>query len=130
MRVNRKIIAGSLVLLTGVGLAGCQKPAGKWSLASVEPTALQRDVEFHNLTLQEDGTFYAEAMEGGRIQSVSGTYAYDNGVLILTAHDGETHAYDARIRGANKMYLASFEDGRKVKMKYERRERTRAVGND
>ena len=69
-------------------------------------------------------------MEAGRIQSVSGTYAYDDGTLILTAHDGESHAYDARLRGANKMYLTSFEDGQRVKMKYDRRERVRVVRDD
>jgi hypothetical protein len=111
-----------------LSIAGCHEPAGKWSLASVEPTAAQRDVEFHSLTLQKDGTFYAEAREGAGIESVSGTYYMDNGVLVLTEHDGEVHGYDARFRdGGKELHLANFQDGQKVKLKYDLRERARVV---
>jgi len=100
-------------------VAGCSMP-GKWSLAKVEPTAGTRNAEFHSLTLQKDGTFYAEANEPGGIKTTSGTYTYKHGILDLLAHDGERHTYDATFVNNNDLRLATTWQGQKLKMKYER----------
>ncbi len=99
--------------------AGCSIP-GKWTLAEVDPTAATRDTEFHSLTLQKDGTFYAEAKEPGGIKTTSGTYTYEHGVLDLKAHDGERHTYDARMLNINDLRLATRWQGKKLKLKYDR----------
>ena len=111
---------GTIILLaTFVSLAGCSIP-GKWTLAEVDPTAATRDTEFHSLTLQKDGTFYAEAKEPGGIKTTSGTYTYKHGVLDLVAHDGERHTYDAQMLNNNDLRLATTWQGKKLKLKYDR----------
>jgi hypothetical protein len=106
-----------LVLLSGCGVAG------KWSLAAVDPTAARRDVEYHELTLQKDGTFYGEAKEVG-IETTSGVYTYKRGVLDLTAQDGERHIYDARLGfGGNTLHLSEASSNGVMKLKYDRLEK-------
>ena len=111
----------SFSLIAGfTSLAGCGVQ-GKWTLADVEPTAATRDVQYHNLTLQKDGSFYAEAKEAS-IDSTSGTYTYEDGVLCLKEQDGERHTYDAKLVSATDMRLESFWQGQKLKLKYKRQE--------
>lgn len=100
-------------------LSGCSIP-GKWTLAEVDPTAATRHTEFHSLTLQKDGTFYAEAKEPGGIKTTSGTYTFKHGVLDLLAHDGERHTYDAQMLNNNDLRLATTWQGKKLKLKYDR----------
>lgn len=109
------------LMLGGCFAVGCSMP-GKWSLAKVEPTAATRDAEFHSLTLQKDGTFYAEANEPGGIKTTSGTYTYEHGVLDLIAHDGERHTYDATFRSNDDLRLARMWQGRRVELKYDRQD--------
>jgi hypothetical protein len=113
---------GTLVVSTIALTSGCASIQGKWDLATVEPTAAQRDVEFRSLRLEKDGTFFAEATEGTGIRTTSGTYSYDNGVLHLKAHDGEAQTYDAELEGTGEVLrLANFWQGRRLNLKYERR---------
>ncbi len=104
------------VLALGV-LAGCGIN-GKWSLAQVDPTAARRDVKYESLSLQKDGTFYAEA-KGDVAKSTSGTYTYEDSTLTLVSHTGEVDTYDADLNG-NELYLTSFWNGQKLKTTYER----------
>lgn len=108
-----------LALLAAMVLSGCTV-VGKWSLASVDPEAARRDFEYTSLTLQKDGTFYAEEEENG-IKTTSGTYSYGDGVLSLSAHDGERHTYDAHIRG-DRLHLEEVWKGQKLKAEFERKE--------
>jgi hypothetical protein len=106
----------ALLVMTGCGING------KWSLSTVSPTAARRDFEFQSLTLQRDGTFYAEALEpGGEIGTRSGTYTYKDGTLQLVAHDGESYTYDAKLRGANDLELKRGWDGRTLEAELVRR---------
>jgi len=97
-------------VLAGLGcliaVPGCADISGKWSLAKVDPTAARRDFEYEVLTLQPDGTFYAEAREQG-IESTSGTYSFGGGHLALKEHDGERQVYRARFEeGGRELHLA------------------------
>ncbi len=106
-----------------LGLSGCGV-TGTWSLATVDPIAATRDVEFHTLRMEQDGSFYAESKEEreGGIASTSGVYTFDDGVLHLKEHDGERHTYDARLENsAQELCLERTWNGRKLKMKYDRR---------
>jgi hypothetical protein len=76
-------------------LSGCAV-TGKWDLAAVEPTAARRDFKYEVLTLQKDGTFYAEAREPVTM-TTSGTYRFEKGVLSLAEHNGARHTYDAQL---------------------------------
>jgi hypothetical protein len=136
-------IAGPLLLcvLAPLVAGGCSNVAGHWSLTEVSPTAAQRDVEFRTLTLHDDGSFYAEAVEGkraviiteedaviakskeGPIRTVSGTYTFDeeSKTLTLVRHDGERATYDAQLkRGGKELQLLTFWEGQKLKLIYER----------
>jgi hypothetical protein len=103
---KRRWSAAALGLGTLIALPGCADIAGKWSLAEVEPTAARRDFEYEVLTLQPDGTFYAEAREIGT-ESTSGTYTFGGGHLSLKEHDGERQVYRARFENAGReLHLA------------------------
>ena len=117
--MNRHLL-GVNVIVCGMLLTGCSVK-GKWHLASVEPSAATRDVQYHDLTLQNDGSFYAEADEAS-IGTTSGTYTYKDGVLCLNEHDGERHTYDAKLVSATDMQLETFWEGEKLKLKYKRQE--------
>lgn len=109
--------AGAVVLLA----AGCGV-AGEWELSQVDPTAARRDVDFQALTLQDDGTFYAEAMGPDGIRTISGTYTYDGGVLALTEHSGLQHAYDVELAdGGDQMRIHHLRrDGQVVRATFVR----------
>lgn len=113
----------TIAMIGGIALtSGCAGVQGKWDLATVEPTAAQRDVEFRSLRLDKDGTFFAEANEGEAIRTTSGTYSFRDGVLYLKEHDGETATYDASLSNAGEeLHLANYWQGRRLKLKYERR---------
>jgi len=105
-------------------LAGCSSVVGQWSLKEVEPTAAQRDVQYRTLTLQKNGTFYAEANEG-EIKTVSGTYDYNakTDTITFREHDREQNTYDAQLKdGGQELQLLSFWEGRKLKAIYEKEE--------
>lgn len=95
---------------------------GKWSVASIDPTAARRDFDFQSLTLQEDGTFYIEANEAYGIEASSGVYSFEDGVLHLKEHDGESHTYNAELtHGGKKLRLQEFWEGQKLIAVLERR---------
>lgn len=83
--------------------AGCSVN-GKWSLATVEPTAARRDFPYEVLTLQRDGSFYAEAREP-HTTTTSGTYRYQDGVLTLQEQDGELNTFTAKMVSADELRL-------------------------
>lgn len=113
----RKVRFGISLLFCVVGLTGCSIQ-GKWSLAEVEPTAARREAQYEVLTLQKDGSFYAEAKERG-VQTTSGTYSFENDTLTLREHDGEQNAYPAKLSG-DELRLEHIWQGQKVEMRYER----------
>lgn len=100
-------------------LAGCSIH-GKWSLASVEPSAARRDFQYEVLTLEKDGSFYAEAREPAT-KTTSGTYRYDDGVLWLREHDGEEHSYEAEVAGECLKLKQPWKD-RQLVARFERKE--------
>lgn len=114
---NRRVIASMLGGLL-LGMTGCGVQ-GKWSLSSVEPSAARRDFKYEVLTLEKDGSFYAEAREGGTKTS-SGTYRYEHGVLSLREHDGDEHAYDASV-GCCKMKLKQSWQDRQLVAEFEKK---------
>lgn len=119
--MNRKLkiaLAGLAMVVTGCSLEG------KWSLAEVEPTAARRDFEFESLTLQDDGTFYAESRGANGIETSSGTYTHENNTLNLRAHSGEQHTYNTKFITATRLQLQGFWDGRKVYAEFDRKEKT------
>jgi len=108
------VLCGLFLPLAGCGIQG------KWALSDVDPTAATRDFEFANLTLQKDGSFYAEEIREGRgIRTSSGTYDFDRGVLRLKSHDGKLVAYDAAVQG-NELELERFWQGQKIKATFTR----------
>jgi hypothetical protein len=111
----RKAVLGSAMFLAV--FTGCAIE-GKWSLAAVEPSAARRDFQYETLTLEDDGSFYAEARER-ETQTTSGTYRYENGVLALREHDGEEHAYDAELT-ADKLKLKQPWQDRQLVAKFDR----------
>lgn len=118
MNVKRMIAAVIPLAL----LAGCASMEGKWSLAKVDPTAARRDFAFESITLQDDGTFYAETEELGKAESVSGTWTLKRGVLCLREHDGERHTYDAELEsGGKQLRLVRHWDGRRLTALLEKR---------
>jgi hypothetical protein len=103
MQAKRLITA----LLPLTLLSGCAKMEGTWSLAEVDPTAARRDFEYESLTLQEDGTFYAEARKLGNLESVSGTWRVQDGVLSLKEHSGTRHTYTTELDPGGKRLTLS-----------------------
>lgn len=110
------MIYGLAVMLAA--LTGCSVH-GKWSLADVEPSAARRDFQYEVLTLQPDGSFYAEAREGAT-RTASGTYRYEDGVLSLREHDGEEHAYEAEV-GSDRMKLSQTWQDRRLVARFDRK---------
>jgi len=118
---------GALGLAGLVALPGCADISGKWSLATVEPTAARRDFEYEVLTLQPDGTFYAEAREIGT-ESTSGTYTFGGGRLALKEHDGERQVFRARFDdGGRELRLARDWEDSELEAVMLKTERIRAV---
>lgn len=110
-----------LVTTALLASTGCSV-AGKWSLASVDPSAARRDFPFEVLTLEEDGSFYAEAREAGKTRSTSGTYRYENEVLTLKEHDGEVNTFRAEMPNNNELHLERSWQDRVVIGRMERKE--------
>ncbi len=109
------------LLLPLAFLTGCANMEGKWSLAKVDPTAARSDFAFEALTLQEDGTFYGEARQMGRTDTVSGTWSLDDKVLTLNEESGERHTYDARLaNGGNELKLVRHWEGRRLTAVFEK----------
>lgn len=106
-------------IVTGLALfamAGCSIE-GKWNVTEVTPTAAVRDFDFSVITLQEDGTYYAERNIDG-IRTTSGTFRFDGKLLLLNEHNGETLSFDARLSG----------DGRTIRLeKFWRDQKMKAV---
>jgi len=110
------VLISAAVVVTGCGVNG------KWELSTVDPTAARRDFEFQSLTLQSDGSFYAESSEAGeKIRTTSGTYTYQKGTLRLVEHDGEAHSYDA-VRQGDELVLKQHWHGQPIKAKFVRKE--------
>lgn len=112
--VKLACLSAVLVVLTGCSVQG------NWSLASVEPSAARRDFEYETLTLQKDGSFYAEGRERGT-RTTSGTYRYEKGVLALREHDGEEHAYEADV-APDKMKLKQTWQDRQLVAHFDRKQ--------
>ncbi len=108
----------SLVALGPLLMAGCAI-TGKWSLATVEPEAARRDFDFGSLTLQKDGSFYAESQKPG-IRTTSGTYTFKDRTLALMPHEGPRLIYNAVLPDANHLRLEKLYDGKKVRTEFTR----------
>jgi hypothetical protein len=88
-----------------ISTTGCSVQ-GKWQLETVEPSAARRDFQYEVLTLEKDGSFYAEAREIAKdTRTTSGTYRYEDGVLALREHDGEERTYRAECPSAKRLKL-------------------------
>lgn len=115
--MSRFVLAPLCLVLAA---AGCSVE-GKWSVAEVDPTAARRDFPFESLTLQDDGTFYAEAKTGAGVETMSGQYSHDNKTLTLRPHDKDPIAYDTRFLTADRIELSGHWEGRKLVAEMERR---------
>lgn len=135
-RTFSTLMALLLVLMMGCSIRG------KWSLASIEPEAARRDFEYSSLTLQKDGSFYAESqtpvVSKAQVQvrgdgslyagsekkqgvlTSSGTYRFRDDTLTLIPHDGRPVTYAATFKDANHLRLEKFWRGQKVKTVFER----------
>ncbi len=115
--LQRHIFLATIALATA---AGCTVE-GKWNLTEVEPTAAVRDIEFAVITLQKDGTYYAERNENG-IHTTSGTYRFDGKLLVLNEHGGETMTFDAELAGDGRtLRLSKFWKDQKVRAEFEKK---------
>lgn len=112
--------AGKWIVVAGMAAvsAGCSVK-GKWSLAEVDPEAARRDFEYASLTLQDDGSFYAESQKPG-IHTTSGTYVYKNNVLTLTPHEGPQMSYDASMPDNDHLKLKKLWEGQKLVTTFKR----------
>lgn len=109
------------LVLTLTTLAGCAI-TGKWGLTDVDPTAARRDFAYQTLTLQQDGTFYADSTNAaGDIETTSGTYTFEQHTLRLQPHHGANRAYKARFVNANTLELKKRGDERTITATFERK---------
>lgn len=136
----RRLVWSVLFLSLSV-FSGCSTVAGKWTLVTVEPEAARREIEYASLTLQKDGSFYAEAQndvpgtdvvvvtkdttvvtetDKPGIQSTSGTYEFKDNTLALRPHEGKVVAYDAKLDGGSQLKLEKFYGAQKVKCTFKR----------
>lgn len=109
-------------IVTGLAavLCGCTVH-GKWNMKEIQPTAAVRDFDFSVITLQEDGTYYAERNDGG-IRTTSGTYRFDGRLLVLDEHNGETLTFDASLSGdGRRLVVQKFWRDQKVKAVFARK---------
>lgn len=108
------------VLVASSLLAGCGIE-GKWALRDVDPTAARRDVPYQSFTFQDDGTYYAEALEAdGRVGSQSGVYTYKDGALTLRPHEAAARTFPADLAGDELKIRQPWRD-REVKATFERK---------
>lgn len=114
--MHRLSSATNLTMVIAI-LSGCSV-RGRWDLAQTD----RGNAEFRSLRLDKDGTFLAEG--GGspdRIEPASGTYSYENGVLILDSRDGEHHSYDADLENSGRdLKLKRFSEGKELELMYRR----------
>lgn len=87
-------------LAIGVALPGTASGCvcGEWSLSAVEPSAVRRDFRYDVLTLEQDGSFYAETRQP-EPKTTSGTYRMEQGMLSLSEHDGRHYTCNAEVSG-------------------------------
>jgi hypothetical protein len=116
--MRRAIVCTTLIAL--IAATGCSV-AGKWSLRSVDPSAARRDFPYETLTLERDGSFYAEAKEPVP-RTASGTYRYENGVLALSERGGERNSFQAKMPSNSELRLERPWKDRVVIAQFERRE--------
>ena len=104
-----------LVPLALLAVAGCGVQ-GKWTLESVEPETARDIVTFAKFTLNKDGTFTAEATEGGETVAASGTYEFADNKLTFTMEDGRKRTYDTDLKcPGNTLHIKSAtKDGEEV----------------
>lgn len=107
------LFAAALALTTG-----CVH--GHWELTNVRPDAGRGDVDFQTLTLQRDGSYFAQTNDTA--EPVSGTYTYDHGILDLQDTRGERNTYEAKVVG-RELRLQRLWEGQRLVMVYERRGR-------
>lgn len=101
--------------------AGCSM-VGKWSLTNVEPSAARRDFQYEVLTLEKDGSFYAEAKEP-TTRTTSGTYSHKDKMLTLAEHNGDKHTYEAELlESGNKLRLKEIWKDRQLVADFDRKQ--------
>ena len=108
-------------MLFGLTLTTGCSVAGKWSLTTVEPEAARRDFQYASLTLQKDGSFYAESQKEG-VRTMSGTYVYKDSTLTLKPHAGQGApvAYAANMPDADHLRLEETQGGEKITTTFKR----------
>lgn len=113
-----KRIRIALACCTLMAALGCGVE-GKWSLSSVDPSVARKDFPYEVLTLQKDGSFYAESREGGA-RTASGTYRYEHNVLSFHEKSGALKTYDAKKDGNDKLKLEQPWQDRKLVATFQR----------
>ena len=110
-----RLVVGIVLLSAATGCV-----CGKWSLSSVEPSAARRDFRYDVLTLEQDGSFYAETRQP-EPKTTSGTYRMEQGTLSLSEHDGRQYTYNAEVSG-NMLKLKQPWKDRELVASFERKQ--------
>ena len=117
-----KVMIWTAVVLHGIVLAGCTAP-GKWSLAEVDPSAFRAQFSPHVLTLQKDGTYYAERPTGG---TETGHWEWNGpitgGLLVLGGRSGESESYNASMPDNDTLILKTDIAGEPATARFKRKQ--------
>lgn len=96
-------------------VTGCADHTGKWVLDTIDPPDARGQYQFANITLNKDGTYWAEREVGGKMEKNTGTYTFENGTLAFKNAAGKTITYDAQMMDMNnKMKVMAETHGKKV----------------
>jgi hypothetical protein len=109
-------------VLTTFLLGGCSV-VGKWSLETLDPSAMRPDYRPHVLTIQKDHTYYADSPD---LDVAAGTWQWTgpitSGALVLEPRVGEAETYKAQMRDNYTLVLQGDVNGEPVRATYKRKE--------
>lgn len=104
------LLSVAMLVLTGCGVTG------DWTLHTITPEEARQHYELASVTLNDDGTYTANATRAGREVTSTGTYTFENGKLSFSSDAGKTRTYDARlILCGCKMVVKTTVEGEEVK---------------
>ena len=117
-----KAMIWTAVVLQGIVLTGCSAQ-GKWSLAEVDPSAFRAQFSPHVLTLQKDGTYYAERPTG---VTETGHWEWNGpitgGLLVLGGRAGESESYNASMPDNDTLILKTDIYGEPATARFKRKQ--------
>ncbi len=111
-----------LPLMSMVALCYSCTATGKWTLQTTDPSAVRADFCPHTLTLQEDGTFYADTNKQLRTGVWSWNGSMADGLLVLDERGGGSDSFKASIPNNQTLVLQTDLEGRAVTGTYDRKQ--------